>query len=239
TPLEKEFSNIAGVEAMSSSSGLGNTNINLQFSLNRSIDAAAQDVQAAIARASGSLPSNMPSPPSYYKSNPASNPVIYLTLSSPTMAPAALDEYAETLLARRVSMVSGVAQVQVNGSKKYAVRVQADPEKLASREVGLEEIRDALSHQNINLPAGSLYGWTKSYTIQSDSQLTAAAQFRPMIITYRNGSPVRLDDVATVFDSVTSERSTFWVDDEPSIILAIRKQPGANTIEVADGVKRL
>jgi HAE1 family hydrophobic/amphiphilic exporter-1 len=239
TPLEKEFSNIAGIESMSSSSGLGNTNINLQFSLDRSIDAAAQDVQAAIARASGSLPSNMPAPPSYYKSNPASNPVIYLTLSSSTMAPAALDEYAETLLARRVSMVSGVAQVQVNGSKKYAVRVQADPSKLAAREVGLEEIRDALSHQNLNLPAGSLYGWTKSYTIQSNSQMTAAAQFRPMIITYRNGNPVRLEDVATVFDSVTSERSTFWVDGEPSIILAVRKQPGANTIEVADGIKRL
>jgi hydrophobe/amphiphile efflux-1 (HAE1) family protein len=239
TPLEKEFSNIDGIEAMSSSSGLGNTNINLQFTLKRSIDAAAQDVQAAIARASGSLPSNMPAPPSYYKSNPASNPVIYLTLSSSTMAPAALDEYAETLLARRVSMVSGVAQVQVQGSKKYAVRVHADPEKLASRQVGLEEIRDALSHQNVNLPAGSLFGWTKAYTIQSDSQMTAAAQFRPMIIAYRNGSPVRLNDVALVYDSVASERSTFWVDNAPSIILSIRKQPGANTIEVADGVKRL
>jgi hydrophobe/amphiphile efflux-1 (HAE1) family protein len=239
TPLEKEFSNIEGIEAMSSSSGTGNTNINLTFSLNRSIDAAAQDVQAAIARASGSLPSNMPAPPSYYKSNPASNPVIYLTLSSSTMSPAALDEYAETLLARRVSMVSGVAQVQVQGSKKYVVRVHADPEKLASRQVGLEEIRDALSHQNVNLPAGSLFGWTKAYTIQSDSQMTAAAQFRPMIIAYRNGNPVRLDDVALVYDSVTSERSTFWVDNVPSIILSIRKQPGANTIEVADGVKGL
>ena len=137
-------------------------------------------------------------------------------------------------------MVTGVAQVQVQGSKKYAVRVHADPERLASRQVGLEEIRDALSHQNVNLPAGSLFGWTKAYTIQSDSQMTAAAQFRPMIIAYRNGNPVRLDDVALVYDSVASERSTFWVDNVPSIILSIRKTaPGANTIEVADGVKRL
>ena len=159
---------------MSSSSSLGSTNINLQFNLNRSIDAAAQDVQAAISRAGGNLPPNMPSPPSYDKVNPASSPVMYLTMSADTMTPAALDEYAETLLARRISMVSGVAQVQVYGAKKYAVRVQADPDKLATREVGLEEVRDALSHQNVNLPAGSLYGWSKSYTIQSNSQLTAA-----------------------------------------------------------------
>jgi len=239
TPLEKEFSNIAGIESMSSSSTLGATNINLQFDLNRSIDAAAQDVQAAISRAGGSLPANMPSPPSYDKVNPSSSPVMYLTMSAATMTPAALDEYAETLLARRISMVSGVAQVQVFGAKKYAVRVQADPDKLAAREVGLEEVRDALSHQNVNLPAGSLYGWAKSYTIQSNSQLTAAPQFRPMIIAWRNGNPVRLEDVANVFDSVTSDKSSFWIDDRDAIILAIRKQPAANTVAVADGITRL
>jgi hydrophobe/amphiphile efflux-1 (HAE1) family protein len=239
TPLEKEFSNIAGIDSMSSSSTLGATNISLQFDLNRSIDAAAQDVQAAISRAGGSLPANMPAPPSYDKVNPASSPVMFLTMSAATMTPAALDEYAETLLARRISMVSGVAQVQVQGAKKYAVRVQADPDKLATRQVGLEEIRDALSHQNVNLPAGSLYGWSKSYTIQSNSQLTAAPQFRPMIIAWRNGNPVRLEDVANVFDSVTSDKSSFWIDDRDAIILAIRKQPGANTVEVADGITRL
>jgi hydrophobe/amphiphile efflux-1 (HAE1) family protein len=239
TPLEKEFSNIAGIESMSSSSSLGFTNISLQFDLNRSIDGAAQDVQAAISRASGSLPSNMPSPPSYDKVNPASSPVMYLTMSAATMTPAALDEYAETLLARRISMVSGIAQVQVYGAKKYAVRVQADPDKLATRQVGLEEVRDALSHQNLNLPAGSLYGWAKSYTIQSNSQLTAAPQFRPMIIAWRNGNPVRLEDVAKVFDSVTSDKSSFWIGDRDAIILAIRKQPGANTVEVADRIARL
>jgi HAE1 family hydrophobic/amphiphilic exporter-1 len=239
TPLEKEFSNIAGIDSMSSSSTLGATNISLQFDLNRSIDAAAQDVQAAISRAGGSLPANMPSPPSYDKVNPASSPVMFLTMSSATMTPAALDEYAETLLARRISMVSGVAQVTVDGAKKYAVRVQADPDKLAARQVGLEEIRDALSHQNVNLPAGSLYGWSKAYTIQSNSQLTAAPQFRPMIIAWRNGNPVRLEDVANVFDSVTSDKSSFWIGDRDAIILAIRKQPGANTVEVAEGITRL
>src|SRR5580658_5397276 len=173
TPLEKEFSNIDGVDSMSSSSSLGSTNVTLQFTLSRSIDAAAQDVQAAISRASGNLPTNMPAPPSYQKVNPSSNPILFLSISAPTMTMAALDEYAETLLARRISMVSGVAQVQVFGAKKYAVRIQADPDKLATREVGLEEVRDAVSHQNVNLPAGSLYGWTKSFTIQSNSQLTA------------------------------------------------------------------
>lgn len=239
TPLEKEFSNIAGIENMSSSSSLGSTNITLQFDLSRSIDAAAQDVQAAISRAGGNLPTNMPSPPSYSKVNPASRPVLYLSISSPTMTMAALDEYAETLIARRISMVSGVAQVMVYGAKKYAVRVQADPDRLASREVGLEDVRDALSHGNINMPAGSLYGWTKAYTVQSNSQLNTAAQFRPMIVTYRNGNPVRLQDVANVTDSVTTDKSIFWVNGRLAMILAVQKQPGSNTVEVVEGIQKL
>jgi hydrophobe/amphiphile efflux-1 (HAE1) family protein len=239
TPLEKEFSNISGIQNMSSSSSLGTTYVNLQFALSRPIDAAAQDVQAAIARASGDLPTNMPSPPAYSKVNPSSSPIMFLAMSAPTMTASALDEYAETLLGRRISMVSGVAQVAVYGSKKYAVRVQADPDRLAAREIGLEEVRDALSHQNINLPAGSLYGWAKSYTIQSDSQLTAAPQFRPMIIAWRNGNPVRLEEVADVFDSVTEDKSFFSFSGHDAVILAVRKQPGANTIEVADGVTHL
>ena len=239
TPLEKEFSNIDGVDSMSSSSSLGSTNITLQFTLSRSIDAAAQDVQAAISRASGNLPTNMPAPPSYQKVNPSSNPILFLSISSPTMTMAALDEYAETLLARRISMVSGVAQVQVFGAKKYAVRIQADPDKLAAREVGLEELRDSLGHQNVNLPTGSLYGLAKAYTIQSNSQLVAAPQFRPMIISYRNGNPVRLEDVANVLDSVTSDKSFFWVNGRLAMVLAIRKQPGSNTVAVVEGVKAL
>ena len=239
TPLEKEFSNIAGVESMSSSSSLGSTSITLQFALSRPIDAAAQDVQAAISRASGDLPTNMPSPPSYSKQNPASQPVLYMSISSQTMAMSALDEYAETLMARQISMVSGVANVQVYGSKKYAVRIQVDPDRLASREVGLEEIRDSLSHGNVNMPAGSLYGFAKSYTVQSNSQLSAAPQFAPLIVSYRNGNPVRLEDLGRVVDSVTSERSKFWVNGVESMVLAIQKQPGSNTVEVVEGIKAL
>jgi HAE1 family hydrophobic/amphiphilic exporter-1 len=239
TPLEKEFSNIAGVESMSSSSALGSTNITLQFDLNRPIDAAAQDVQAAISRASGNLPTNMPAPPSYSKVNPASSPVLFLSLSSKTMTAAALDEYAETLVGRRISSVSGVAEVQIYGAKKYAVRIQADPDRMASREVGLEELRTALGQQNVNLPAGSLYGWSKAYTVQSNSQLNTASQFRPLIVAYRNGNPVRLEDVATVFDSVTADKSVFWMDGRESMVLAVQKQPGTNTVEVVEGIKQL
>ena len=239
TPLEKEFSNIAGIDSMSSSSSLGSTDITLQFNLNRPIDAAAQDVQAAISRSSGSLPTNMPSPPSYTKRNPAAEPVLYLSVSSRTMAMSALDEYAESLMARQISMVSGVANVQVYGSKKYAVRIQVDPDRLASREVGLEEIRDSLSHGNVNMPSGSLYGFAKAYTVQSNSQLSAAPQFAPMIVSYRNGNPVRLEDLGRVTDSVTSERSKFWVNNVESMVLAIQKQPGANTVEVVEGIKNL
>ncbi len=239
TPLEKSFSNIEGIESMSSSSTLGTTNITLQFGLNRSIDAAAQDVQAAISRASGNLPTNMPAPPSYQKVNPASRAVVYLGIRSDTMTMAALDEYAETLIARRISMVSGVAQVQVFGAQKYAVRVQADPNRLASRQVGLEDVRTALGQQNVNVPAGSLYGFTKAYTVQSNSQLNTAAQFRPMIISYRNGNPVRLEDIANVKDSVTTDKTAFWVNGNPAMIVAVQKQPGTNTVEVVDGVKKL
>ena len=239
TPLEKEFSNIAGIESMSSSSSLGSTSVTLQFDLNRSIDAAAQDVQAAISRAGGDLPPNMPAPPSYSKVNPASRPVAYMSISSPTMTMPALDEYAETLIGRRISMVSGVAQVLVYGSKKYAVRVQADPDKLATRQVGLEEVRDALGRGNVNLPAGSLYGWTKAYTVQTNSQLNTASQFGPMIVSYRNGNPVRLQDLGNVLDSTTSDKSIFWVNGREAMILAVQKQPGTNTVEVVEGVKRL
>ncbi len=239
TPLEKEFSNIAGIASMSSSSSLGSTSITLQFDLNRNIDAAAQDVQAAISRAGGSLPRNMPAPPAYSKVNPAARPVLYMSLNSKTMTPAALDEYAETLIARRISMVSGVAQVQVYGSKQYAVRIQADPNKLAARQIGLEEVRDALSHGNVDLPAGALYGFTKAYTVQSNSQLSAASQFAPLIVAYRNGNPVRLEELGKVFDSVTNDKSEFHVNNDEAMILAVQKQPGTNTVEVVQGIERL
>ena len=237
TPLEKEFSTIAGIDSMSSTSSLGSTNITLQFDLSRNIDAAAQDVQAAISRAGGSLPTNMPTPPSYSKVNPAAQPILYMSCRSATMPSAQLDEYAENLIGRRLSMVSGVARIQVYGAKKYAVRIQADPEKLASRQVDLETLRASVTAGSVNLPAGSLFGRTKAYTVQSNSQLNTAAQFGPLIVAYRNGNPVRLNELGQVIDSVTTSRSTFWINGEPSMILAVQKQPGTNTIAVVEGIK--
>ncbi len=239
TPLESEFSTIAGVNSMTSSSSLGSTDITLQFDLSRNIDAASQDVQAAISRAQGNLPASMPSPPSYSKVNPAEQPILYVAMTSKTMALADLDDYAETRLARRISMVSGVARVRVFGAQKFAVRVQADPEKLAARTIDLEEVRNALAAGSSNLPAGSLYGFSKAYTVQSNSQLTTAPQFGQLIVTYRNGSPVHLEELGTVLASVSDIRSRFWLNNRQSIILAVQKQPGSNTVAVADAVKTL
>ncbi|MCU1291372.1 MAG: Cation efflux system protein CusA, partial [Bryobacterales bacterium] len=239
TPLEAAFSEIPGLNSMSSSSGTGSTDITLEFDLSRNIDAASQDVQAAISRAQGNLPANMPSPPSFSKVNPAAQPILYISVKSKTISMAQLDEYAETKLARRISMVSGVAQVQVFGSQKYAVRVQADPAKLAARQVDLETVRTALTNGSVNLPAGSLYGSSKAYSVQSDSQLTTASQFARLIVTYKNGSPVRLDELGRVLDSVSNNKTLFWMNQEPSMIMAVQKQPGANTVRVADAVKAL
>jgi HAE1 family hydrophobic/amphiphilic exporter-1 len=239
TPLESEFSTIAGIDSMSSSSSLGTTTITLQFELSRNIDAAAQDVQAAIARAQGNLPTNMPTPPSYSKVNPAEQPILYIAVSSKTMTLSALDQYAETMMARRISMISGVARVQVFGSAKYAVRVQADPAKLAAYQLDLEQLRSSLATGSVNLPSGSLYGYSKAYSVQSNSQLTSAAQFGQLIVAYKNGSPVHLDEVAHVFDSVNNNKSHFWINGHDSMILAVQKQPGVNTVEVADAVQAL
>ncbi len=239
TPLENQFSNIAGIDSMSSSSSLGSTNITLQFDLSRSIDAAAQDVQAAISRAQGTLPTDMPSPPSYAKVNPAEQPILYIALSSKTMELSQLDQYAEQTMARRMSMVSGVSQVQVFGAQKFAVRVQADPAKLAAHQVDLETLRGALSSGSLTLPAGSLYGYTKSYTVQSNSQLTTAPEFGNLIVAYKNGSPLRVRDLGQVLNSVANDKTRFWINNKRSIVLAVQKQPGANTVEVADSVKAL
>jgi len=237
TPLEKAFSNISGIESMSSSSTNSSTTVTLTFDFSRTIDAAAQDVQSAISRASGELPRNMLAPPSFRKVNPASRPILFLALTSETMTLASLNEYAEEMIGRRLSMLTGVAQINVFGGQKYAVRIEADPDKLASRQVGLEDIRAAVAQQNVNIPAGSMHGITKAYTVQSNSQLTAADQFRPLVIAYRNGNPVRLQDVANVRDSVASERNIFWVNGKPGMIVAVQKQPDANTVEVVDAVK--
>jgi HAE1 family hydrophobic/amphiphilic exporter-1 len=238
TPLERQFSTIAGIDSMNSTNGLGFTNITVQFALSRNIDAAAQDVQAAISKAGQQLPPNMPAPPSYQKVNPAEQPIIYIAVSSPTLPLYQLDEYAETLMAQRISMVSGVAQVQVYGSK-YAVRVQLNPDALASRGIGVDEVQNAIQRANVNLPTGTLYGNKQAFTVQSNGQLFDAAAYRPLIVAYRNGNPVRLEQVAKIIDSVENDKSMAWFMNTRAIVLAIQRQPGTNTIEVVDGIRQL
>jgi len=236
TPLEKQFSTIAGIDAMTSSSTLGGTNITLQFSLSRNIDGAAQDVQAAISKTLRQLPPGI-QPPSYNKSNPADSPILYLALTSGTMPLSALDEYAETFLAQRLSTVDGVAQVQVFGSAKYAVRIQVDPKALQARGIGLDEVTAAVSAGNPNLPTGTLWGPQRAYTVLADGSISSAPEFRKLAVTYQNGAPVRLEDVAEVLDDVQDSRNASWYDGRRAIVLAIQRQPGTNTVQVADAVK--
>ena len=239
TPLERQFSTIAGLDSMSSVNGLGLTQVTLQFSLTRDIDAAAQDVQAAIAKTGSQLPPSMPTPPTYQKVNPADQPILYLSLNSPTLPLSAVDEYAETLMAQRISMVSGVAQVGVFGSQKYAVRVQLDPDLLASRGIGIDEVSAAVQNGNVNLPTGTLWGRNQALTVEADGQLTEARSYRPLIVAWRNGSPVRLQELGRVIDSVENDKVASWFLDRRSIILAVQRQPGTNTVEVVDAIKAL
>src|SRR5512134_1573154 len=239
TPLEKQFSTIAGIDTMTSANTQGITQITIVFNLSRDIDAAAQDVQSAIAAAQRQLPQDMPTPPSFRKVNPADQPVLFLALSSPTLPLSQVDEYAQTLLAQRISMVSGVAQVQVFGSQKYAVRVQLNPRALASRGIGIDEVAAAVQKANVNLPTGTLSGASQSFTIQSSGQLMKAADYRPLIVVYRGGSPVRLQDLGTVIDSVENDKIASWYKDTRAIVLAIQRQPGTNTVAVVDAIKKL
>jgi HAE1 family hydrophobic/amphiphilic exporter-1 len=239
TPLERQFSTIAGITAMTSSSSLGVAQITLQFDLDRNLDAAAQDVQAAIARTASRLPRDMPYPPSYRKVNPADMPILYLTLTSSTLPLYSLNEYGETLLAQQISTVSGVAQVQVFGSQKYAVRIQLDPKALKSRGLGIDEVSRAIQRANTNLPTGILYGRYRAFTVETTGQLKEARDFNPVIVSFRDGHLVRLQDVGAAIDSVEYDKVAAWYIDERAIILAVQRQPGTNTVEVAEAVKKL
>jgi len=238
TPLEKQFTTIAGVDQMTSTSTQGNTSITLQFTLDRNIDAAAQDVQAAISKTLRQLPPGI-IPPSYQKVNPADSPILYFALTSQTLPLSVLDEYGETFLSQRISTVPGVAQVQVFGSQKYAVRIQLDPRQLATRGIGIDQVATAVDAGNVNLPTGTLWGTDKAYTVQANGQLVSAPAFRQLIIAYRHGSPVRLQDVGTVLDDVQDNKTASWFDGNRSIVLAIQRQPGTNTVEVSQAVQRL
>ncbi|MEH2300833.1 MAG: efflux RND transporter permease subunit [Nostoc sp.] len=281
TPLEQQFSSIAGVSSMNSTSSLGSAQITLQFDLNRDIDGAAQDVQSAISKAARQLPTNMPNPPSYRKVNPADQPVLYISLNSSILPLSTVDKYAETLLAQRLSMVDGVAQVQVYGSQKYAVRIQLDPESLSAKGIGIDEVADAIANGNVNLPTGTLYGQQQNSTIQANGQLNDAASYRSLSVAYQNGAPVQLGELGQVLDSVENDKIASWyfpVKKESkeqgagekssiqnpkskivrlsvraasrreaevqnsgvrAIVLAVQRQPGTNTVQVVDAIKKL
>jgi hydrophobic/amphiphilic exporter-1 (mainly G- bacteria), HAE1 family len=239
TPLEKQFATISGITSITSRSGQGNTSISLTFDLDRDIDAAAQDVQTAIARSSRGLPPGMPSPPSYNKSNPSDFPVLFLTLTSDTLPIAQVDRYAETVLAQRLSMITGVAQVNVYGAQKFAVRVDLDPTQLAARQIGIDQVTQAINGSNVNRPTGTLYGPNRNFVVQSSGQLMTADQFRPIVVAYRNGNPVRLEEVARVYDGVENPRNASWYNGKPSLYLGVQRLPGTNTVEVVDRVKAI
>ena len=238
-PLENQFSAIAGIDQMTSSNTQGQTQIQLQFSLDRSVDAAAQDVQAAISAATRNLPKALPQPPTFRKQNPADIPIMFLAMSSATMKSSELNEYAETLLARQVSTVDGVAQVSVFGAAKYAVRIQADPAALATRQIGIDKLVSAVANANVNLATGALNGDTRSTVIHTGGQLNNAAEFNNQIVTYQNGSPVRLRDVATVIDGLENPYGKSWYKNKEAIVLAIFRQPGSNVVAVTDKINTI
>lgn len=236
-PLEKQFQTISGLKLISSTSTLGNTSLTLEFEEGRDIDGAALDVQAALLRAQRSLPQDMTVPPSYRKVNPADAPILFIALTSPSLAPAEVQDYAEHLISPTLSMIEGVAQVNIFGAKRYAVRVRVSPEALVARNIGLDELSNALRAANVNTPVGTLEGARQTLTLQANRQLRNAAEFSELIVSTRGGNPVRLRDVASVEDSVETVKSFANLNGDPSITLAIQRQPGANTVRVVDAVR--
>jgi HAE1 family hydrophobic/amphiphilic exporter-1 len=239
TPLEKQFSTIAGIDSMNSVSSSGTVTITLQFSLDRNIDAAAQDVQSAIAAAARQLPSSLPNPPTQRKVNPADFAILLLALTSQTQPLSVVDDYGENLLAQRISTINGVAQVQVYGSQQYAVRVQLDPNKLASRGLALTDVEQAIGNANVNLPTGTLYGRDRATSVMATGQLTTALAYGPMIVAYRNGAPVRLEQIGKVYDSVQNDKVAAWYNGTRGVVLAVQRQPGTNTIEIVNAINRI
>jgi len=238
TPLEKQFATIAGISSINSTSSLGSTSITVQFDLNRNIDGAAQDVQAMIAKVARQLPPQMPAPPSYQKVNPADQPIMFVSMQSKVLPFSTVDQYAQTIT-QRVSMVSGVAQVSIFGSQKYAVRVDVDPNALASVSIGIDEVAKAISSANVNRPTGTIFGPKQSYVVQANGQLMRAAAYGPRIIAYRQGNPVRLEQVAHVYDSVENDKTMAYINGAQTLFLAVNKQPGANTVATVDAVRAL
>ncbi|MGH8156728.1 MAG: efflux RND transporter permease subunit [Rhodanobacter sp.] len=239
TPLEAQLSSIAGISSMSSTSALGSTSITLTFELDRSIDGAAQDVQAAISAAQRQLPTQMPTPPTFRKVNPADAPILFIAVTSSTLPLSTVDEYGETELAQQLSMVDGVAQVSVYGSQKYAVRINVNPDKLAAAGIGIDQVQNAIAAANVNQSTGSLYGTRQQLPVSSDGQLMRAAAYNDVVVAYRNGSPVRLGNLGHAADSVQNDQVASWYNGQRSILLAIQRQPGANTVTTVDKIQAL
>jgi len=246
TVLERQFSTVPGLDSMTSTSVRGRTNVTLQFSLDRNIDAASQDVQNQIAAVVRRLPTGMPAPPQLQKVNPADQAILFMGLNSSTISPQQLDEYAETLIGPRISTVNGVALVNVWGAAKFAVRAQMDPNQLAARGIGIDEVATAIQKHNVNQPAGILWGKNQAYTVQADGQLMDAAAYRSLIVAYSKGSPVRLGDLGDVIDGIQNDKELAWVNDinrgagdTRSIMFQVQRQPGTNTVEVIDNIKAL
>jgi hydrophobic/amphiphilic exporter-1 (mainly G- bacteria), HAE1 family len=238
-PLEKQFSSIAGLDSLNSTSTFGKAQLTLQFNLSRSIDDAAQDVEAAISSAAGQIPNDLPNPPTYSKVNPADQPILYLYLDSPTLPLSEVDNYAETYLAQKLSTINGVAQVSVYGSQKYAARIQLDPQALAAQKIGIDQVQTAIQQGNVNLPTGSLSGDHKNFNIQTNGQLQDAAAYRKLIVAYQNGAPVYLDQLGRVIDGVEDAQVASWYNETRAIILTVQRQPGTNTVEVVDTIQKL
>jgi HAE1 family hydrophobic/amphiphilic exporter-1 len=239
TPLESQFSTIPGVASLTSQSGQGSTNITIQFDLDRNIDGAAEDVQSAIQAASRQLPSNMPNPPTLRKTNPADSPIVFIAMRSPTMPMYEVDKYAENLLARQLSTLPGVALVNVYGSQVYAVRVQMNPYELAARQIGIDEVANAIKAANVNAPTGTLNGPSQSTLIHASGQLLSAAEYNNQIIAWRKGAPVRVRDVGRAIDSVQNNRAGNWFDGNRAIGMSVQRQPGSNTIEIVNEINRV
>ena len=239
TPLEKAFSAIAGVDSISSVNSQGSTNITLQFNLDRDIDAAAQDVQSMIARAQRQLPADMPTPPSLQKQNPADQAVVFLTLTTSTLPLSQLNEYAETVIAQRLSTVPGVGQVNLNGAQKFAVRIDLDPRELASRQIGIDQVAQAIQQANSNRATGTLAGSDQSFVVEAHGRLMSAKDYKPVVVAYKNGSPVRLYELANVFDGVENDKTAAWYQGTRTIFVSVQRQPGSNVVELVDRVKAL
>jgi len=241
SPIERQLTTIAGIDSMTSQSGTGSAQVTLQFDLGRSMDSAVVDVQTALSEVMPLLPAGMPNPPTFRKQNPADQDIMQLSLTSNSLSMSVLDDYAETVLAPRISMVNGVSQVQVNGAQKYAVRVQVDPDKLRAQQIGINEVDQALQNWNVNLPTGQLFGAHQTFNLKAVGQLNDAAQFKSIVLTYRQGRPVRLEQVATVLDSVENTRSAAWFytreGGRRAINMGVQRQPGINIIEVTDAVR--